>query len=95
MQLLPTCIANGWFSLATGRAWAGLVSSHYLALLRVVAKWGLRSHLRLGTEIVEARFDSSAGTWTLTSDADETRPGCLICRNRGFQSDTRTRLNRD
>jgi cation diffusion facilitator CzcD-associated flavoprotein CzcO len=38
----------------------------------VVAKWGLREHMRLGTEIVEARFDEAAGTWTLTADDDTT-----------------------
>jgi cation diffusion facilitator CzcD-associated flavoprotein CzcO len=41
-------------------------------LLDVVEKWNLRPHLRLGTEIVEARFDEEAGRWTLTSDAEET-----------------------
>jgi cation diffusion facilitator CzcD-associated flavoprotein CzcO len=40
-------------------------------LLRVVEKWGLRRHLRLGTEIVAARFDEAAGSWTLTTDRDE------------------------
>ena len=38
----------------------------------VVEKWQLRPHLRLDTEIVDARFDEAAGTWTLTTDADET-----------------------
>lgn len=41
-------------------------------LLRLVEKWGLRAHLRLGTEIVEARFDEAAGAWTLTTGAGET-----------------------
>ncbi len=41
-------------------------------LLGVVEKWKLRSHMRLGTEIVEARFDEETGAWTLTSDQDET-----------------------
>ena len=41
-------------------------------LLDVVEKWNLRPNLRLGTSIVEARFDEAAGTWTLTTDADET-----------------------
>jgi cation diffusion facilitator CzcD-associated flavoprotein CzcO len=40
-------------------------------LLGLVEKWGLRDHLRLNTEIVEARFDEDAGTWTLTTDGDE------------------------
>jgi cation diffusion facilitator CzcD-associated flavoprotein CzcO len=40
-------------------------------LLRLVEKWGLRAHLRLGTEIVDARWDEAAGAWTLTTGADE------------------------
>jgi cation diffusion facilitator CzcD-associated flavoprotein CzcO len=40
-------------------------------LLGLVEKWGLRSHLRLGTEIVGARFDEAKGEWTLeTSGGD-------------------------
>jgi cation diffusion facilitator CzcD-associated flavoprotein CzcO len=41
-------------------------------LLRLVEKWGLRAHLRLGTEIVAARFDEAAGAWTLATGAGET-----------------------
>ncbi len=41
-------------------------------LLGLVEKWGLRAHLRLGTEIVEARFDEAAGSWMLTTDDDQT-----------------------
>jgi cation diffusion facilitator CzcD-associated flavoprotein CzcO len=41
-------------------------------LLGIVDKWRLRSHLRLGTEIVGARFDEDAGTWTLTTGQGET-----------------------
>jgi cation diffusion facilitator CzcD-associated flavoprotein CzcO len=40
-------------------------------LLRLVEKWGLRAQLRLRTEIVEARFDEAAGTWTLVTRAGE------------------------
>ncbi len=40
-------------------------------LLRLVEKWQLRSHLRLGTEIVEARFDEARGAWTLTTGGGE------------------------
>jgi cation diffusion facilitator CzcD-associated flavoprotein CzcO len=39
-------------------------------LLRLVEKWQLRPHLRLRTEIVDARFDEQRGLWTLTT-ADE------------------------
>jgi cation diffusion facilitator CzcD-associated flavoprotein CzcO len=41
-------------------------------LLDLVDKWGLRAHLRLDTAIAEARFDEEAGTWTLTTAAEET-----------------------
>ncbi|MBW2416519.1 MAG: NAD(P)/FAD-dependent oxidoreductase, partial [Deltaproteobacteria bacterium] len=41
-------------------------------LLDLVEKWGLRSHLRLDTAIAEARFDEAAGTWTLSTQDDET-----------------------
>jgi cation diffusion facilitator CzcD-associated flavoprotein CzcO len=40
-------------------------------LLRLVEKWGLRAKLRLHTEIVEARFDEAAGSWTLVTGAGE------------------------
>ncbi len=40
-------------------------------LLGLVEKWKLRPQLRLGTEIVDARFDEAAGVWILTTDADE------------------------
>jgi len=40
-------------------------------LLGLVEKWNLRPHLRLGTEIVDARFDEAAGAWTLTTGANE------------------------
>ncbi|MCL4683588.1 NAD(P)/FAD-dependent oxidoreductase [Myxococcota bacterium] len=40
-------------------------------LLRLVEKWKLRDHLRLGTEIVEARFDEAAGRWTLRTQGGE------------------------
>jgi len=41
-------------------------------LLGIVAKWGLRSHLRLNTEIVSARFDEAAGVWNLQTNQSET-----------------------
>jgi cation diffusion facilitator CzcD-associated flavoprotein CzcO len=40
-------------------------------LLRLVEKWQLRPHLRLDTEIVEARFDEARGEWTLTTSGGE------------------------
>jgi cation diffusion facilitator CzcD-associated flavoprotein CzcO len=41
-------------------------------LLGVVDKHRLREHMRLNTAIVEARFDETAGTWTLTTDGGDT-----------------------
>jgi cation diffusion facilitator CzcD-associated flavoprotein CzcO len=39
-------------------------------LVGLVEKWGLRAHLRLGVEVVAARFDEDAGRWSLsTQDA--------------------------
>jgi cation diffusion facilitator CzcD-associated flavoprotein CzcO len=40
-------------------------------LLGVVDKWKLRDHLRLGTEIVGARFDEAKGEWTLETGGGE------------------------
>jgi cation diffusion facilitator CzcD-associated flavoprotein CzcO len=40
-------------------------------LLGVVEKWKLRDRLRLGAEIVEARFDEAAGSWTLRTAQGE------------------------
>src|SRR5262245_15747687 len=40
-------------------------------LLRLVEKWQLRSRIRFGTEIVEARFDETRGEWTLATRAGE------------------------
>jgi len=40
-------------------------------LLRLVEKWGLRRHLRLGTAITEARFEEERGAWTLTTSRGE------------------------
>lgn len=51
-----------------GFAPAGEIQAY---LLRCVEKHGLRRHLRLGTAIVEARFDEGTGSWTLTTDRGE------------------------
>jgi len=37
----------------------------------VVAKYGLRRHIRFGTEIASARFDESAGVWRLVTTTGE------------------------
>ena len=41
-------------------------------LLGITDKWKLREHLRLGTEIVEARFDEARGVWILGTDKGDT-----------------------
>ena len=41
-------------------------------LLGITDKWKLREHLRLGTEIVEARFDETRGVWILGTDKGDT-----------------------
>ncbi|MCP5056188.1 MAG: NAD(P)/FAD-dependent oxidoreductase [bacterium] len=41
-------------------------------LLGITDKWSLRKHMRFDSEIVEARFDEAAGSWTLTTERDET-----------------------
>ena len=56
-------------------------------LLGVAEKWGLRSHLRVGTEIVEARWDDTAGTWTLTTGDDETLTARVVLSGVGFLVD--------
>ena len=40
-------------------------------LLGLVEKWQLRSHLRLGREVVAARFDEAKGEWTLETSTGE------------------------
>jgi cation diffusion facilitator CzcD-associated flavoprotein CzcO len=47
-------------------------------LLALVEKWGLRAQLRLGTEIVAARFDEARGIWTLTAGSGETVTARLV-----------------
>jgi cation diffusion facilitator CzcD-associated flavoprotein CzcO len=62
------------FSFEPNPAWSRMFAESgeiQAYLLGVVEKWQLRQHLRLGTEIVEARFDEAAGGWTLTTAADE------------------------
>lgn len=40
-------------------------------LVGLAGKWKLREHLRFNTEIADARFDESKGTWTLTTKTGE------------------------
>jgi cation diffusion facilitator CzcD-associated flavoprotein CzcO len=58
-------------------------------LLRVVEKWELRPHLRLNTEIVDARFDETTGRWTLTTKADETFEARVVVAGVGGLVDPR------
>lgn len=41
-------------------------------LLGITDKWKLREHLRLRTEIIEARFDEARGVWILGTDEGDT-----------------------
>ena len=41
-------------------------------LRSITDKWKLREHMRVGTEIVDARFDETTGSWTLTTGDNET-----------------------
>ena len=41
-------------------------------LLGITDKWKLREQMRMNTEIVDARFDEDAGSWTLTTREQET-----------------------
>lgn len=49
-------------------------------LLGIADKWKLRDHLRLRTEIVEARFDEAEAAWKLTtSEGDVVSARVVIC----------------
>jgi len=47
-------------------------------LLGLVEKWGLRSKLRLGTEIVAARFDEEEGQWALETSRGESTTARVV-----------------
>jgi len=47
-------------------------------LLGLAEKWGLRSRLRLDTEIVSARFDEEKGQWTLESSRGESATARVV-----------------
>jgi cation diffusion facilitator CzcD-associated flavoprotein CzcO len=62
------------FSFEPNPNWSRVYSeSHEIQayLLGLVDRWQLRGHLRLECEIVEARFDETAGTWSLTTDSGD------------------------
>jgi cation diffusion facilitator CzcD-associated flavoprotein CzcO len=58
-------------------------------LLGVVEKWQLRPHLRLNTEIVEARFDEASGRWTLSTRAGESHEARVVVAGMGGLVDPR------
>jgi len=69
---VPSHVYSFSFELepAWSRTFAG--SGEIQGYLRsVVEKWGLRAHLRLGTAIVQARFDEERGVWELLTSTDE------------------------
>jgi cation diffusion facilitator CzcD-associated flavoprotein CzcO len=59
-------------------------------LLGLVEKWGLRSHLRLATEIVDARFDDAAGEWTLAAASGESFRARVVVAGMGGLVDPAT-----
>jgi cation diffusion facilitator CzcD-associated flavoprotein CzcO len=62
------------FSFEPNPSWSHRFSpaAEIHAYLRgLVEKWGLRSHLRVHTEIVAARFDEDAGRWELTTGSGD------------------------
>ena len=52
-------------------------------LLDVVEKWNLREHMRLGTEVTEARFSEESGTWSLTAADGESFTARVVLSGTG------------
>ncbi len=64
------------FSFAKGSDWSRRYAPQpdILRYLRGVSdRFGLGSHLRLGSEVTRASFDADAGRWTLETDSGEQR----------------------
>jgi cation diffusion facilitator CzcD-associated flavoprotein CzcO len=64
------------FSFAPGHRWTRRFAPQpeildYLN--EVTDRFGIRPHLRLNTEVAEARFDPDAGKWTVTTEAGDSR----------------------
>ena len=69
------------FSFARGDRWSRRFApqEEILAYLeRTVDEFGLRPHLRLGTEVSAAAFDEASGRWTLTTDGGEHLADLLV-----------------
>jgi cation diffusion facilitator CzcD-associated flavoprotein CzcO len=64
------------FSFAPGHNWSRRYAPQPEILDymdEVTDRFGVRSHLRLGTEVASAAFDEDTGKWTVTLDGGETR----------------------
>ena len=62
------------FSFAPGHNWSRRYAPQPEILdymEEITDRFEMRPHLRLGTEVTDARFDASEGRWTLTTDSGE------------------------
>lgn len=69
------------FSFAPGHNWSRRYApqAEILAYMEEITdRFGMRPHLRLSTEVTDARFDRAEGKWTLTTDAGETHSFDLL-----------------
>ncbi|MEE2674663.1 MAG: NAD(P)/FAD-dependent oxidoreductase [Myxococcota bacterium] len=62
-------------------------------LLALVEKWKLRPHLRLNTEIVDARFDETSASWTLTTDDDSRVTARVVISGVGVKQEVQDAYN--
>jgi len=64
------------FSFAPGHNWSRRYAPQPEILdymEEITDRFGMRSHLRLGTEVTEARFDAETGRWTIKTDGGDSR----------------------
>ena len=69
------------FSFAPGHNWSRRYAPQPEILdymEEITDRFEMRPHLRLGTEVTDARFDPSEGRWTLTTDSGETKSFDLL-----------------
>ncbi len=69
------------FSFAPGHNWSRRYApqaeiQEYME--EITDRFGMRSHLRLGTEVTSATFDETSGRWTVTLDNGESREFDLL-----------------